>query len=60
MKTSVGNLRQLSDHPRASARETPERSWDWLLADGECPICGRRHSRWIRRVAAWLGGKEAA
>lgn len=38
----------------------PDDSWDWLLADGDCPICGRRHSRWIRRVAAWLGWREAA
>lgn len=37
-----------------------DRSWNWLLADGACPICGQRHSPWIRRFAAWLGAREAA
>jgi hypothetical protein len=55
----------MSDARTSTERRTiPARgaddSWDWLLADGDCPICGRRHSRWIRRVAAWLGWREAA
>ncbi len=36
------------------------RAWDWLFADGECPICGRRHSSWIRRLALWFDGAVAA
>lgn len=60
MKAAVVKIRPISGRAEGARRQAPERSWDWLLADGECPICGRRHSRWIRRVAAWLGGREAA
>ena len=42
------------------SRKPRRRPWDWLLADGECPICGRYHSGWIRRLALWLDGAVAA
>jgi hypothetical protein len=39
---------------KKKSRNDGGRAWVWLLADGDCPICGRRHSGWLRRLALWF------